>query len=125
MNPLRSIVRQQIKPDDPEAYNNWGVALIRLAQSKSGIEAENLYDEAVEKYQQAINNGGDVYNLACLYAIRNKKEEALKHLEYSLERGENPIDFVEKATDWDGLRDDSDFKNLLSRYKKDNRNAIL
>ena len=63
--------------------------------------------------------------MACLYAIRNKKEEALKHLEYSLERGEISVDFVEKDTDWDGLRDDSDFKNLLSRYKKDNKNAIL
>ena len=63
--------------------------------------------------------------MACLYAIRNKKEEALKYLERSLERGEISVDFVEKDTDWDGLRDDSDFKNLLSRYKKDNKNAIL
>ena len=115
----------QIKPDIPEAYYNWGLALRDLARSKSGIEAENLYDEAIDKYLQAIKYGGSTYNLACLYAIRNKKEEALKHLEYSLERGENPIDFVEKDIDWDGLRDDSDFKNLLSRYKKDNKNAIL
>ena len=115
----------QYKPDFPDTYNNWGLALCNLAQKKSGIEAENLYDEAIDKYLQAINYGGNAYNLACLYAIRNKKEEALKHLEYSLERGENPIDFVEKNTDWDGLRDDSDFKNLLSRYKKDNKNAIL
>ena len=115
----------RIKPDYHKAYYNWGVALSRLAQSKSGIEAENLYDEAAEKYQQAINNGGYVYNLACLYAIRNKKEEALKYLERSLERGEISVDFVEKDIDWDGLRDDSDFKNLLSRYKKDNKNAIL
>ena len=115
----------QIKPDAPKAYYNWGNALYKLAQTRSGVAAEKLYDEAVEKYQQAINNGGDAYNLACLYAIRNKKEEALKYLERSLERDEIPVDFVEKDTDWDGLRDDSDFKNLLSRYKKDNKNAIL
>ena len=115
----------ELTPKYSAAYYNWGTALSDLAQTKSGIEAEKLYDEAVEKYQQVIKYGGRTYNLACLYAIRNKKEEALKHLEYSFERGENPIDFVEKDTDWDGLRDDSDFKNLLSRYKKDNRNAIL
>lgn len=115
----------QIKPDVHEVYYNWGVALSDLAQSKSGIEAENLYAEAIDKYQQAIKYGGSTYNLACLYAIRNKKEEALKYLERSLERGKISVDFVEKATDWDGLRDDSDFKNLLSRYKKDNKNAIL
>ena len=115
----------QIKPDYHKAYNNWGYALRRFAQKKSGVEAENLYVEAIDKYLQAIKYGGSTYNLACLYAIRNKKEEALKYLERSLERGEISVDFVEKDTDWDGLRDDSDFKNLLSRYKKDNKNAIL
>ena len=115
----------RIRPDFYDAYNNWGVALNDLAQSKSGIEGEKLYDEAIDKYLQAINYGGDAYNLACLYAIRNKKEEALKYLERSLEGGKISVDFVEKDTDWDGLRDDSDFKNLLSRYKKDNKNAIL
>ena len=115
----------RIKPDYHEIYYNWGVALYNLAQTKSGVAAEKLYDETVEKNLQAIKYGGDAYNLACLYAIRNKKGEALKYLERSLERGEISVDFVEKDTDWDGLRDDSDFKNLLSRYKKDNKNAIL
>ena len=114
----------RIKPDYPDAYYNWGTVLTRLAQKKSGIEAEKLYAEAIDKYQQAIKYGGSTYNLACLYAIRNKKEEALKYLEHSLEGGEIPVDFVEKDTDWDGLRDDSDFKNLLSRYKEGNRRAI-
>ena len=115
----------RIKPDNHEVYYNWGVALYNLAQTKSGVAAEKLYDETVEKNLQAIKYGGNAYNLACLYAIRNKKEEALKYLERSLERGEISVDFVEKDTDWDCLRDDSDFKNLLSRYKKDNKNAIL
>ena len=63
----------ELNPKFSVAYNNWGLALCKQAQTKSGVAAEKLYDEAVEKYQQAINNGGDVYNLACLYAIRNKK----------------------------------------------------
>jgi hypothetical protein len=107
----------QIKPDYHEAYNNWGVALSGLAQLKSGSEAEKLYNEAFEKYQQAIKNGGDFYNLACLYAVRNKKEEALKYLERSLSRNEVSVEFVEKDKDWDGLRDDSDFKRILSNTK--------
>ena len=115
----------ELNPKFSVAYNNWGLALCKQAQTKSGVAAEKLYDEAVEKNLDAIKYGGDAYNLACLYAIRNKKEEALKYLERSLERGKISVDFVEKATDWDALRDDSDFKNLLSRYKKDNKNAIL
>ena len=107
----------QLKPDAHEAYYNWGNALVNLAQTKSGVEAEKLYNEAFEKYQQAIKNGGDFYNLACLYAVRNKKEEALKYLERSLSRNEVSVEFVEKDKDWDGLRDDSDFKRILSNTK--------
>ena len=107
----------QLKPDDHEAYYNWGNALVNLAQTKSGGEAEKLYNEAFEKYQLVIKNGGKVYNLACLYAIRNKKEEALKFLERSLSRNEVSVKFVEKDKDWDGLRDDSDFKRILSNMK--------
>ena len=36
-----------------QAYNNWGVALRELAQTKSGNEAEELYKEAFEKYKLA------------------------------------------------------------------------
>ena len=55
--------------------------------------------------------------MACLYAIRNKKEEALKYLERSLSRNEASVEFVEKDKDWDGLRGDSDFKRILSNMK--------
>ena len=107
----------QLKPDDHKAYYNWGNALSNLAQTKSGIEAEKLYNEAFEKYQQAIKNGGEFYNLACLYAVRNKKEEALECLERSLSRREASVEKVEKDKDWDRLRDDSDFKRILSNTK--------
>ena len=107
----------QYKSDFHQAYYNWGTALSNLAQTKSGIEAEKLYNEAFEKFQQGIKNGGDFYNLACLYAVRNKKEEALKYLERSLSRREFSVEFVEKDKDWDGLRDDSDFKRILSNTK--------
>ena len=107
----------QLKPDDHKAYYNWGNALSNLAQTKSGIEAEKLYNEAFEKFQQGIKNGGDFYNLACFYAVRNKKEEALKYLERSLSRRDVSVEIVEKDKDWDGLRDDSDFKRILSNTK--------
>ena len=107
----------QIKSNFYEAYNNWGLALAELALLKSGSEAEKLYNEAFEKYQLAIKNGGDFYNLACLYAVRNKKEEALKYLEHSLSRHDVSVEIVEKDKDWDGLRDDSDFKRILSNMK--------
>ena len=107
----------EYKPDFHGAYYNWGVALSDLAKIKSGSEAEELYEKAFEKFQQAIKHGGDSYNLACLYALRNRKEEALKYLDLTLSRGEVSVEFVEEDNDWDALRDDPDFKRLLSQYK--------
>lgn len=105
------------KPDYHKAYYNWGNALIYLAQIKSDSEAEGLYEEAIEKYQQAIKYGGYSYNLACLYALRNRKEEALKYLDHALSRGKVSVKLVEEDNDWDAFREDPDFKHLLSQYK--------
>ena len=104
------------KKDFHQAYDNWGLALVELANTKSGNEAEKLYKEAIEKYNLAIKHGGISYNLACLYAIRNQKAEALKYLDFALSRNEVTINFVEER--WKNLRNDPDFQDLLSRYKK-------
>ena len=106
------------KKDKHKAYYNWGVALVELAKTKSGNKAGELYKEAFEKYNEAIKHGGKSYNLACLYAIRNQKAEALKYLEQTLSRNEFTVDFVEQDEDWKNLRNDPDFQDLLSRYKK-------
>ena len=104
------------KQDDHEAYNNWGIAFMELARIKSGSEAEILQNKAFEKFQQAVECGGDTYNLAYLYAIRNQKVKALKYLDIALSRNEVTINFVEER--WKNLRNDPDFQDLLSRYKK-------
>ena len=104
------------KQDDHEAYNNWGIAFMELARIKSGREAEILQNKAFEKFQQAVECGGDTYNLAYLYAIRNQKVEALKYLDIALSRNEVTINFVEER--WKNLRNDPDYQHLLSRYKK-------
>ncbi|WP_298950229.1 tetratricopeptide repeat protein [uncultured Alloprevotella sp.] len=106
------------KKDYHKAYYNWGNALSNLAKIKSGNEAEKLYKEAFEKYNLAIKHGGESYNLACLYAIRNQKAEALKYLDFALARNEITVGFVEQDEDWEELRNDPDFQDLLSRYNK-------
>lgn len=106
------------KQDDHETYNTWGLALVELAKTKSGSEAKELLNEAIKKFQQAIEHGGKSYNLACLFAIRNQKAEALKYLEQTLARNEFTVDFVEQDEDWKNLRNAPDFQDLLSRYKK-------
>jgi putative tetratricopeptide repeat-containing domain protein len=103
------------KSDYYASYYNWGVTLEFLAELESGDEKEYLINEAIEKYLQAIKYGGRSYNLARLYALGNRKEEALKYLDHALSRGEVSVEFVENG--WNGMRDDPDFKRLLSRHK--------
>ena len=105
------------KKDKHEAYYNWGVALMELAKTKSGSEAKELLNEAIKKFQQAVENEGGAYKLACFYAKRNQKAEALKYLDIALSRNEITINFVEQDEDWEELRNDPDFQDLLSRYK--------
>jgi tetratricopeptide (TPR) repeat protein len=106
-----------IKPDFHEAYNNWGLALGHLAQMKTGDEAEVLYQEAYEKYQKAIKLGGGYYNLACLYAVRSDRENAILYLEQCLANKEQTVDYVKQDKDWDAYRTDSDFLALLRRFE--------
>ena len=106
------------KQDDHNTYDAWGLALVELAKTKSGSEAKELLNEAIKKFQQAVEHGGKSYNLACLFAIRNQKAEALKYLEQTLARNGITVDFVEQDKDWEELRNDPDFQDLLSRYNK-------
>ena len=106
------------KQDDHNTYDAWGLALVELAKTKSESEAKELLNEAIKKFQQAVEHGGKSYNLACLFAIRNQKAEALKYLEQTLARNEFTVDFVEQDEDWKNLRNDPDFQDLLSRYNK-------
>ena len=105
-------------PDFVAAYDMWGLALTELAKTKSGNEAEELYQEAFGIFQQSVKHGGDSYHVACLYAIRNQKAEALKYLDFALARNEITVEFVEQDEDWKELRNDPDYQHLLSRYKK-------
>lgn len=56
-------------------------------------------------------------NSACLYAQAGLKEEALQLLERAFARGWGKRDWVEQDPDYDSLRDDPRFKELLSKLK--------
>ena len=49
----------ELKLKFPEAYNNWGLALVNLAQTKSGVEAEELYKDFFEKFHYATQLKSD------------------------------------------------------------------
>ena len=107
----------EIKPDKHDAFYNWGTYLGNLAQTKSGKESEELYTLAFEKFEKAIVFGASPYNLACIYALKQDKRNALLNLEKTLEKQEIEIAFVMQDEDWNALKNDKDFVELINRYK--------
>ncbi|MBD0404566.1 hypothetical protein, partial [Flammeovirga sp. EKP202] len=150
-----------IKPDQIDAFLNWGVSLSDIAEMKEGAEAESLFLESIDKYKRvidikpdhidALNNwvnnlillyrintgkeaiivlnqalekgkllqklGGESYNLSCVYALKEDKENALKYLEISLTNNEQEIDFVLNDEDWEHYLEDEDFKALINKFR--------
>jgi len=107
----------EITPDFHEAFNNWGNFLGKLAKTKSGKESEDLYTQAIEKSEKATALGGISYNLACNYALKQDKINALLILEKTLKKQEIEITFIMQDEDWKALKDDKDFLELINRFK--------
>ncbi|MCH8942965.1 MAG: hypothetical protein IIA48_11080 [Bacteroidetes bacterium] len=103
-----------IKPDDHNAFNSWGTYLGKLANTKSGDEAKTLSNQAFEKFSKAIDFGAGSYNLACYYASKSDKKNALHYLIKSLENKEIKIELVKDDEDWINYLEDEDFKEIIS-----------
>ena len=105
---------EELNPNNSSVYNNWGLALADLAKLKSD---QQLYQKAIEKYKKAEELGGRVYNLACAYALTNKKQEALDVLNKSFTRQEITVDDALADDDWEAYLSDLDFITLIDKYK--------
>ncbi len=102
-----------LNPKDDSAFNNWGNAISDLAKLKND---EALYRESLEKLNKAVELGSSTYNLACVYALKKEKNNALKYLENSLIKKEITVEFVEKDEDWEAFKNDLEFIGLLDKY---------
>lgn len=106
------------------AFYNLGSNLVRLAKMKEGEEAEMLYNQAFDQFNKAIKFNGKCYNLACLHAIKDNKNDALIYLDLSLNKEEVSVDFVEKDEDWKKFSEDINFMAILSKYKPSSPNDV-
>jgi hypothetical protein len=79
-----------------------------LAEFKEEKEAEELLQQSFEKFKKVIELGGICYNLACLYALKANKKEALYYLDLSLNKKEISVSFAQNYEDW---------KNLITGYR--------
>lgn len=110
-------IASDLNPNDSDIFYNWGIALANFAKTKNNDEI--LYNEAFEKSTKAFELGAGSYDLACHYSLRNNKEKVLELLEQVLKNDEISISHIETDEDWDNLKEDNDFKELIKKYKKE------
>lgn len=104
--------------DSPEKYDCIHYAYQGLGQ----------YDKAIATMDSIIardsTEAGSYYDAACLYSRMHDKENALKHLEKSLQFGYNRFAHIERDFDMDFLRDTKEYKELIERYKSEYESNI-
>jgi serine/threonine protein kinase/tetratricopeptide (TPR) repeat protein len=96
----------ELNPDDPRAATMCAVSLCRLGETARGL--------ACAERARAIDpeDAGVVYNVACLYALEGKADEAIACLEQALHAGFGAKDWIAHDPDLDSLREDPRFKAL-------------
>jgi beta-lactamase regulating signal transducer with metallopeptidase domain/Flp pilus assembly protein TadD len=87
------------------------------------LHNEERYDEAIEAFRQAIEEGTRVdaatYNIACGYARKGDAERAVEWLRKSLAEGFELSSYIDKDDDLDGVRSDPRFVELRRNLRSE------
>jgi tetratricopeptide (TPR) repeat protein len=82
------------------------------------IGLEELAQHHIGKAMKNIYSSENEYNRACLESICGNNGQAIKLLRTALEKKQTYVDWVLHDPDLDSLRDDRDFKQLISDFSK-------
>lgn len=108
----------EINTTNANALNNWSFGLLRYSYLLETEEERKItLLEGLEKGKKAYSLGENPYNLSCIYAVLNDKENALKYLKETLERKLIQTNYINNDNDWNNLKSDPDFIKLLNIYK--------
>jgi len=76
------------------------------------------YAEAADRGRELIEAhpeyAGPLYNLACCESLAGRKDDALEHLRLAIERSEPFRSMAAEDSDFDPIREDAAFKELVS-----------
>lgn len=114
----------QLDEDYMEAYSSWGCILfIRAKQLGSLNEDKTLIVEKLNKaYELSVETDNKIYLTAIsvvltnLYALLDEKDEAFEWLEKALQSEKRIRGYLETDPDFDNLRQDPRFEELLNKY---------
>jgi len=100
----------EINPNDKRALSLCSGNLYDAGEKE---EAIRLISRALELYP---DDAGVLYNGVCLFA-KEDKERALNLLEKAVEKGFGKRDWIEQDPDYDPLRNEPRFQELIQRLK--------
>lgn len=98
----------ELNPDDGRAATMKGVAHCRLGNQEMGLQwAEKAL--AIDPEDASVR-----YNVACLYSLEGRPDEAIACLDEALKAGFGHRDWIENDPDLDALRDHPKFQALVA-----------
>lgn len=103
------VVRQHLSlnPDDPRAATMCAVSLCRLGDQEEGLRwAERA--RAIDP-----DDPGVLYNVACLYALEKRSDDAIDCLRQAFEAGFGGREWIMQDPDLDSLHEDPRFMALV------------
>jgi TolB-like protein/Flp pilus assembly protein TadD len=102
----------ELRPDDPRAATMRAVSLCRLGESAEGL----AWARRALEIDPA--DAGVRYNVACLYALDGKRDEALDCIEDCVRLGFGNLEWIERDPDLASLRGEPRFNALLHQHAR-------
>ena len=94
---------------EPDGWEIWA-PLNPLYEAGEYAEAA---DRGLELAEAHPEYPGLLYNVACCESLAGRKNEAIEHLRLAIERSERSRSFAAGDSDFDPIRDDPEFKELV------------
>jgi serine/threonine protein kinase/Tfp pilus assembly protein PilF len=98
-----------LNPDDPRAATMCAVAHCRLGDQEAGL------DWAERALAIDPEDAGVKYNVACLYAVEGRTEDAIRTLRAAVSSGFGNREWLERDPDLESIRHDSRFQALMTK----------
>ena len=99
------------KTYEPDGWELWA-PLNPLYQAGEYAEAADRGRQLVESHPQYA---GLLYNLACCESLAGRTADALEHLGRAIDRSEQSRSYAKDDSDFDPIRDEPGFKELIGR----------